>query len=149
MLSGQVDRLDVSEVDDNDDDCGNDDCVSVNIACVKFGMEQLRLACSSPYRRQYSNDMLQFAFTLFVRSSTCYRILLDIKTEILPQPRNLQKLSAIINFSRGIQMTNHDQVRYLKLKADGLCQHEKLVVLQVDEIHVTQGFSHKGGRITV
>lgn len=39
MLNDQVDRLDVTEVDDNDDDCGSDDCVSVNIACVKFCLE--------------------------------------------------------------------------------------------------------------
>jgi hypothetical protein len=45
-------------------------------------------------------------------------------------------------------MTDHEQVRYLKLRADGLCQHEKFVILQVDEMHVNRGFNCKSGRIT-
>lgn len=146
MLTDQLVEFDATEFDAYDD-CGSYD-VSVNVACVKLCIEQLRLACSSPYSRQYSNDMLQFAFTLFVRSSSCYRILLDSNTLILPQPRNLQKLSAVFNFSPGIQSNDHEQMRYLKFKADGLSQREKFVVLQVDEMHVTQGFNYKGGRIT-
>jgi hypothetical protein len=45
-----------------DDNCGSDDCVSVNIEFVKFCMEQLRLACSSPYQRRYSNDDVTVCF---------------------------------------------------------------------------------------
>jgi hypothetical protein len=44
----------------------------------------------------YGSDMLQFAFTLFVWSSMCYRILLDSNTIILPQPRNLQNFQPLL-----------------------------------------------------
>jgi hypothetical protein len=141
MLIDHLNKFDAAEVDDKDDDIGCDDSVSVNVACVKFCMEQLRLACTSLYRRRYRSDMLQFAFTLFVRSPMCYRIMLDNNIVILPQLRNLQKLSAVVNFSTGIQITNHEHMRYLKRKADGLCQHEKFVALQADEMHVTQEFN--------
>jgi len=92
--------------------------------------------------------MLQFAFTLYIRSSSCYQILLDSGTIILPQPRNLQKLSAVLSFSPGLQPADHEQTQYLKFKADSLSQREKTVVLQVDEMHVMQGLQYRGGRIT-
>lgn len=49
MLIDHLAKFYAAEVDD--DDCGSDDCVSVNMACVKFSMEQIHLACSSSYRR--------------------------------------------------------------------------------------------------
>jgi hypothetical protein len=60
----------------------------------------------------------------------------------------LPKLSAVVNFSPGIQMTDHEQVRYLKLKANGLCQLEKFLIPQVHEMHVNRDFNCKSGRIT-
>jgi hypothetical protein len=44
-------------------------------------------------------------------------------------------------------MADHGQVHYLKLRADGSYQHEKFIILQVDEMRVNQSFNCKSGRI--
>ena len=152
ILTSALQKVNVDDYDDADDDgdkdlVGNGDS-NCNMSAVRFCVEQLQLACSSPYSRRYSNNMLQFAFTLFVRSSACCRILLGTGAIILPQQRNLQRLSSVLSFSPGVQSVEHEQMRYLRLKAQSLTEREKYVILQVDEIHVMQSLQYRGGRIT-
>lgn len=53
----------------------------------------------------------------------------------------------MLNFSLGIEVSDHAQLKYLLLRADSLTEREKFVVLQIDEMHVAQGFNYKGGQI--
>ena len=47
-----------------------------------------------------------------------------------------------------MQSVEHEQMRYLRLKAQTLTDREKYVILQIDEIHVLQSLQYRGGRIT-
>jgi hypothetical protein len=76
-------------------------CDDVNISCISFCAEQLRLACVCANRRRYSSDMLQFAFLLFTRSSACYRILHTCGNVVLPHVSTLRKLSSILSVVPG------------------------------------------------
>ena len=60
---------------------------------VKFCTDQLRMAGASASGRRYTSETLKLAFTLFTRSPTCYRMLLDSDCVILPHPSNLRKFS--------------------------------------------------------
>ena len=90
-----IDSDDVCSIDNDDHDHDNDVSGSVNVDCIRFCTEQLALSILSQFRRRYSNDMLRFAFTLYTRSSTCYRIIRDSNCIVLPQYRYLRKLSEI------------------------------------------------------
>ena len=52
VISKKLDDDDNEDEFDNDDD---DDDKSYNVACIKFCVEQLQLAMTSPYSRRYSN----------------------------------------------------------------------------------------------
>jgi hypothetical protein len=60
------------------------DAGNVHIGAVSFCLEQLRLCYVSKNARRYSSNLLSFAFTLYIRSSDCYKILLNCNTFILP-----------------------------------------------------------------
>jgi hypothetical protein len=118
----------------------------VNINSVKFCCEQLQLSSVVPCRRRYSCDMLRFAFLLHTRSPACYRILYDMGKIILPHPSTLRKLSAVFNVNPGLEAEAHE--RYVRLRASQLTEKERVVVLQLDEIHVNAGLTYKSGGIT-
>ena len=80
--------------------------------------------------------------------NTPLHILLGTGAVILPQQRNLQWLSSVLTFVPGVQSSEHEQMRYLRLKAQSLTDPEKYVVLQIDEIHVMQSLQYRGGHIT-
>ena len=57
----------------------------------------------------------------------------------------LRKLFDATGVTTGI--TGEDHAKYLKLVASILSDREKHVILQFDEIHVSAGYSYKGGSI--
>jgi hypothetical protein len=121
----------------------NNSDVTCSMPCILFCIEQLKLCCVHPFKRRYSSDLLRFAFVLFNRSSACYRILYGFQNIILPHPKNLKKLSQVLNVTPGLG--NQEQIKYLKLQASRLSKRELYVVLQLDEIHVLPSLSYKGG----
>jgi hypothetical protein len=139
-LSSHVDRLSDLKSDDDVID-------TVNLPCIAFCVEQLKLAVAKPSRRRYSTDMLRFAFTLLTRSSTCYRIMQNSSSVVLPNVRYLRKLTSVLRFTPGMQPSDHEQMRYLQLKCERLTEREKFVVLQLDEMHVNPSYAYKGGSI--
>lgn len=60
------------------------------------------------------------------------------------------RLSSVLTFVYpGCSLSyEHEQMRYLRFKAQSLTDREKYVVLQIDEIHVMQSLQYRGGRIT-
>ena len=57
----------------------------------------------------------------------------------------LRKLVSATGVTTGV--TGEDHAKYLKLVASKLSDREKYVILQLDEIHVSAGYSYKGGSI--
>lgn len=103
-------------------------------SCILFCVEQLRLACVNAFRRRYSSDLLRFAFLLYNRSSSCYRVLLRQSSIILPHSCTIKKLSTVLSVEPG--SGSDEQARYLHLRAAQLSERERYVVLQLDEVHV-------------
>lgn len=66
-----------------------DDNSDVNIPCILFCIEQLRIAIVPACRRRFSSDLLRFAFLLHMRSSACFYILYKIGKVILPHPSTI------------------------------------------------------------
>ena len=69
------------------------------------------------------------AFTLFNQSNACYTELQN--TLYLPSKRMLRDISSNLSVNAGAQCE-----MYLEKKTTLLKQHEKLVNLQLDEIHI-------------
>ena len=84
ILTSALQKVNVDHCDDDDDGdkdrvCSSD--TNCNVSAIGFCVEQLQLACSSPYSRRYSNNMLQFAFTLCVRQhATAYCLALVLSS---------------------------------------------------------------------
>ena len=105
-----------------------------------FLAEQLRLFTVPPNRRRFSVETLILAFTLFHKSNACYTELQN--TLCLPSKRMLRDISSNLSVNAGAQCEI-----YLEKKATLLKQHEKLVNLQLDEIHIKPKISYQAGQI--
>ena len=108
----------------SDDEVSND----VNITCLLFCIEQLRLLCIPSRRRRYSSDLLRFAYVLFLRTSSCYTLWCKLGYVILPHVSTLRKLVNATNVTTGINGEEH--AKYLKVVASKLSQRDKYVILQ-------------------
>ena len=124
-----------------------DDVISgdLNITCLLFCIEQLRLLCIPCFRRRYISDLLRFAYVLCLRSSSCYSVLYKLGYVILPHKSTLRKLVGATGVTTGV--SGEDHAKYLELVASKLSDREKYVILQSDEIHVRAGYSYKGSSI--
>ena len=84
-------------------------------------------------------ETLILAFTLFHKSNACYTELQN--TLCLPSKRMLRDISSNLSVNAGAQCEI-----YLEKKATLLKQHEKLVNLQLDEIHIKPKISYQAGQ---
>lgn len=111
---------------------------------VIFLMEQLHLLIQNKNCYRYSNQTLLWCLKLYMQSSSAYKQIYDHDLINLPHFRNLQKL---IN-QRCMNDIRANSLDYIKVNMKFLKEYEKLVVLQMDEIHIQPTFSYKGGNVT-
>src|SRR5688572_14034296 len=132
------DLHELTEMITDSDDYGAD-----VLARLTFLSEQISLLFAS--KMKYSRDTLCIAFRFFAASATVYRRLRDTVLT-LPSVSYLKQLSTVFSLSAGLNENSH--VTYLKQKAEILKDHEKHVILLLDEIYVDPKASYKGGCIT-
>jgi hypothetical protein len=124
--------------------CSADSIVNVN--CVMFCIEQLRLMCMNSHRRRYSSFLLKFAFLVYSRAPSCYVALCSQGLLYLPHTRTLRKLTAAISITPG--MCSNEQAKFLTTRCSQLTERERYVQIMIDEIHVAPNVTFKSGNIT-
>ena len=121
----------------------SDDYGADLLARLSFLSEQISLLFAS--KMKYSADMLCIAFRFFAASATVYRRLCGTILT-LPSVSYLKRLSTVFSLSGRLNENSH--VTYLRQKAEMLKDHERHVILLLDEIYVEPKASYKGGCIT-
>ena len=107
---------------------------------VMFLAEQLRLLNAKPKGRRYSTDTLIRAFTWYHKSTACY--LTIQRLFCLPSLRLLRDVASHLNTGG-----DNSSYKYLRNKVKYLKQHELLVTLQLDEIHIKPKMTYQNGKL--
>ena len=107
---------------------------------VMFLAEQLRLLNAKPKGRRYSTDTLIRTFTWYHKSTACY--LTIQRLFCLPSLRLLRDVASHLNTGG-----ENSSYKYLRNKVKYLKQHELLVTLQLDEIHIKPKMTYQNGKL--
>ena len=108
--------------------------------CCNFLAEQLKLLCTATKGRRYSIDILIYSFSIYHKSPACYTELR--KLLCLPSKELLRDISSNISIGSGNVCQN-----YLKNKAARLQPNERMVNLQLDEIHIKSKVVYENGNV--
>ena len=107
---------------------------------LNFLSEQLTLLFIHPKGRRYSIDMLICACAWYHKSPAYY---LQIKKLLcLPRVRLLRSLSSSLDVGE-----ENVSIKYLTRKAQCLEPHERVVNIQLDEIHIKSKLSYQSGKL--
>ena len=109
---------------------------------IIFHAEQLKLLTTPANRRRYSSSMLCFAFMLHIKSPACYKFIRRSELLYLPHQRTLSHLSKPFSLTDNTSLSE-----YLKVKQCQLSETQKIIAIQMDEIHVKSCVSYSGGRL--
>ena len=105
-----------------------------------FLAEQLRFLNAKPKGRRYPTDTLIRAFTWYDKSTACY--LTIQRLFCLPSLRLLRDVASHLNTGG-----DNSSYKYLRNKGKYLKQHELLVTLQLDEIHIKAKMTYQNGKL--
>ena len=95
---------------------------------VSFFIEQLTHLQCPPTQRRYSSATFDLAYQWKCLSTGCYKQLGN--TFILPSITTLNRLSSNISSSANVD--------YLKTRCSPLSEHEKIVILMIDEVYTSE-----------
>lgn len=118
-----------------------------NENCIKFIQEQLKLIISHKNNFRYSTDLLIFASLLKSISPHAYKFIRSSNIVKLPHPCTLQRICNNFNLSPQLEMLDENFLMYIRNRVYFIENHEKIVTLLLDEIHVKSLFDYKGGSI--
>jgi len=111
---------------------------------LHFIYEQFSLLYSA--QKRYSPKCLLLAFRLFCVSRSAYKLLRE-SCMMLPHISYLRQLSSCFTQNSSTLTGDSPQCVYLKQKCSVLAEHERLCVLMMDEIYVSQKIAYKGGSL--
>ena len=109
---------------------------------VDFVNEQLHLLLQKKHGRQYSPQLMIFAYLIVASSSAAYNVLLQANVVSLPSVATLKKITRRVDGA-----TNVDNAAYLHLRVTQLQEHERTVLLIIDEIYVSKRIEYAGGDV--
>jgi hypothetical protein len=110
---------------------------------LSFLAEQLQLSGTTKKRRRYTNCLLCFAYILYIKSPACYIFIRKSNLLSLLHPNTLRNLTSPLSMST--ETVSYTQ--YLKLKASKLNDLDRIVAVQMDEIHVKSAITYYGGQL--
>ena len=110
---------------------------------LQFITEQFSLIFAK--QRRYSVDTIKSAFNLMCVSRAAYELVRSTVL-ILPHMSYLKQLTCVL--SGGCDGSEVSHMSYLHSKARALKEHERYVMLLLDEIHVKAGVCYKGGSLS-
>ena len=109
---------------------------------IMFLVEQLKLVNAS--NKRYSCSTLLWAFKMFATAPRAYSLLRD-SVLTLPHPSYLRKLSSVFQMKSGFTDSKCHEA-YLRQRCLKMQEHERDVILMIDEIHISHQLSYKGGK---
>ena len=109
---------------------------------VEFINEQLRLLLHKKHGRQYSPQLMIFAYLIMASSSAAYKVLLQEDVVSLPSVATLKQITRRVDAA-----TNVDNAAYLQLRVSKLQEHERTLLLIIDEIYVSKRIEYAGGDV--
>ena len=109
---------------------------------TEFMVEQLQLLTKSKFGRHYSPGLTVTAFMVHSASSAAYDVLQKSSILCLPSVNTLKKVTKRLDTRSGL-----DNSAYLKLRISNLNEHERTVVLIIDEIYVAKRVEYSGGDV--
>lgn len=116
----------------------------LNPSMANFVKCQLDLVKKSEHGKRYTNELKQFALSLYFLSPKCYKHLQ--KTFCLPSYRSLCRFIEKVTFTPGV---NDMLFKLLKLKVEKLQPQDKICVLCFDEISLKTNLFYNYGTDTV
>jgi len=138
MISMAVECLKVclQQPDDDSDDDTND------VRKISFIVEQLDLLTKHKFGRHYSPQLTILSYIIQSASSAAYTTLRDEDVLCLPSISTLRKVTRRVNEDHGL-----DSSAYLTLRVSKLNEHERNVVLMIDEIYVAKRVEYSAGEV--
>jgi len=118
------------------------DHTSKKVPHITFLLEQLKLHLLAKESRKYSSCMLRFAYLIYAKSAACYCILRQSNFIIFPHINTLKRLSSALTIKPGV---SDGRIQYLQVVAKTLSERERCVALLIDQIHINDIVSYKGG----
>ncbi|KAG4076498.1 hypothetical protein HA402_014462 [Bradysia odoriphaga] len=96
-------------------------------------------------KRKYRINSILYAYSIYLRSKSCYTMIRDENILILPHVTTLTSLTRFQDIGAGNESAN---LNYLKKIANNLSELEKVVTVQIDEIHCSQQVNFKASTLT-
>ncbi|XP_077494772.1 uncharacterized protein LOC144105520 [Amblyomma americanum] len=115
---------------------------------VSFLKEQVSLLLVKHSRSpRYSAELLVFSSILFTVSPHAYRFLHSSGNLRLPHQSTIRRICNSYSVSAAAEQQGTSFLSYAKKLVAAMTEHEKIVVLMMDEIHLQPYFDYKGGVI--
>jgi len=105
-------------------------------------VEQLRLLLLKKHGRQYSPQLTIFAYLIMATSSAAYNVLIQENVLSLPSVSTLKKITRSVDTA-----TSVDNASYLKVRVSRLQEHQRTMLLIIDEIYVSKRIEYAGGDV--
>ena len=119
------------ETDDND-----------NSRKISFIVEQLELLTKRKYGRVYSPQLTILSYIIQSASTAAYTALRDEDVLCLPSATTLRKVTRRVHEDHGLDIS-----AYLNLRVSKLNEHERNVVLMIDEIYIAKRVEYSAGEV--
>nr|XP_042912929.1 uncharacterized protein LOC122272950 [Parasteatoda tepidariorum] len=97
--------------------------------------------------RHYEHEQLVFFSLLFSISPHAYRFIRNSGNLILPHPTTIRKITSNFPLNPSNEQASFNFLKYVEERYKYVKEHEKNVVLMLDEIHLKPYFDYKGGDI--
>ena len=110
---------------------------------VNFFEEQLSLSVLPGTKRRYSNDLIIFSYSLYIKSASLYSDLAIFF--YLPSIRLFRRCTQPINKSLKDDDSNYC---FLDQQYQALKPHERLVTLKLDEVQIKPKLEYRSGELT-
>ena len=132
MISKAIECLKVCLLHQDDENEENND-----VRKISFIVKQLDLLRKCKFGRQYSPELTSAVHDTRA-SSAAYTALIDVL--YLSSTSTLRKIIRRVNEDQGL-----DSSAYLTLRVSKLNEHERNVVLMIDEIYIAKRVEYSGG----
>lgn len=145
ILNDTCDSL-IADLEQNPDDYVGLNATTENsdlVQSLSFLRDQICLLFMK--KNKYNLETILKSFLIYVQSTKCYNAIRLNNLLTLPHPRFLQKLTASFKLSP----SNEDETsHFLKAMCKDLPENDKIVSIQIDEIHIKESIDFKNGKLS-
>ncbi|XP_042909025.1 uncharacterized protein [Parasteatoda tepidariorum] len=114
---------------------------------IEFLSEEISLLTVDKNVLRYSSNFLIFCSLVYSISPHCYKFIRNSNNLILPHPSTIERLCSSFSMNPKDEQFDENFLLYAKQKIQYLNEHQKIVSLMMDEIHLKQYYDYKAGNI--